>query len=85
MNTEGIHATRLVPLGAVPKGDYVIYYDNGTVSFVDGYETTEVRPVYFSGGNITISENRSLSNIYDYMQAIQSNYSLEENIERQHR
>ncbi|MBN2042783.1 MAG: hypothetical protein JW754_03175, partial [Candidatus Aenigmarchaeota archaeon] len=78
LNTEGIHATRLVPVGQVPKANYDVNYENGTIMFEDGYETTEVRPVYFYGGNITLTQNRTLNNIYDYMQAIQTNYSLGE-------
>ncbi|UCD07299.1 MAG: carboxypeptidase regulatory-like domain-containing protein, partial [Candidatus Aenigmatarchaeota archaeon] len=75
LNIEGISAVRLVPMSVVSKSDYTINYDNGTIFFVDGYETTNVTPVYFYSGNITISEDKNTSQVYDYMQALQVNYT----------
>ena len=75
LNITGIDLDTLTPITVVPKNDYTIYYENGNVTFVDGYESVNVTPVYFYGGNITLSENKNTSQIYDYMQAIQVNYS----------
>ncbi|MCK4335698.1 MAG: hypothetical protein KAW40_03130, partial [Candidatus Aenigmarchaeota archaeon] len=75
LNITGINMVRLVPIQVVSKNDYSVNYENGTVNFVDGYETVNVTPVYFYEGNITLNETKNTSRIYDYMQAIQVNYS----------
>jgi hypothetical protein len=64
-----------IPLSVIPPSNYTVNYSTGVVSFDDGHETKAVRPVYFYGGNITVSSDKTLGNVYDYMQAIQTNYT----------
>ncbi|UCC91296.1 MAG: hypothetical protein JSV39_03195, partial [Candidatus Aenigmatarchaeota archaeon] len=70
LNITGMHSTRLVPIEAVSKDNYTVNYANGSVFFDDGYESTNVTPVYYYGGNITLSSSKNASRVYDYMQAI---------------
>ncbi len=53
----------------IPSGEYSVDYETGNVSFDDGYETAIVRAVYSYGGSILVTGNKTLSQIYDYMQA----------------
>ena len=57
----------------IPVSDYVIYWENGTVWFSSSnYNTIGVRAVYYYGGSIQITENHSMQDIYEYMQANRS-------------
>ena len=57
----------------IPSSDYTVNYATGNVTFINGYGSTTVRAVYSYGGSITIIGNKTLSNIYDYLQANLSN------------
>ncbi len=53
----------------IPSSDYSINYVTGEITFENGYESTTARAVYSYGGNIQISGDKTLSQIYDFMQA----------------
>ncbi|MCK4497055.1 MAG: hypothetical protein KAU24_02605, partial [Candidatus Aenigmarchaeota archaeon] len=53
----------------ISSTNYTVNYETGVVNISSGYNGKMVRVVYYYGGNITITENKTLSNVYDYMQA----------------
>ena len=56
----------------ISSSDYNVNYSSGFISFVPGYDASLVRVVYSYGGSIRLTENKTSSNIYDYIQANKS-------------
>src|SRR3989344_2206339 len=56
----------------IASTEYTVDYATGNVTFKSSYAGTTVRAVYSYGGKIQIIGGKALSNIYDFMQANQS-------------
>ncbi|MGV8086929.1 MAG: hypothetical protein ACP5N1_04825, partial [Candidatus Woesearchaeota archaeon] len=70
----------------VKDSDYSINYETGAISFLHDYTGYTIYPVYFYGGNVTITNGFTLMNalsmndVYDYMQYQTSLNNLTEDV-----
>ncbi|MBN2331146.1 MAG: hypothetical protein JXC85_05005, partial [Candidatus Aenigmarchaeota archaeon] len=53
----------------ISSANYTVNWTTGVVNFTSDYNGETVRSVYSYGGSIRVTSNRTLSNIYDYVQA----------------
>ena len=64
--------------------DYVLNYQTGSITFTSNMSGYEIKPTYYSGGNITLTNGLtspySLDEIYDWMQYNTYNNNLSEEL-----